>query len=87
MTKVILQIIFFHQAFFIRFNIFVFGISKGALKFEIGELNIRSAQFTMHASINHEEKFADKKSDVLMTHGDLNIALPTNILNTSSILK
>lgn len=33
----------------------------------------------MHASINHDEKFD--------TNGDLNIALPTNILNTSSILK
>lgn len=68
-------------------NAFCFDISQGTLKFEIGELNIRSAQITMHASINHEEKRTDKTSDVLMKHGDLNIALPTNILNTSSVLK
>lgn len=40
----------------------------------------------MHTLINHEEKF-DKNTDVFFTNGDLNIALPTNILNTSSILK
>lgn len=40
----------------------------------------------MHASINHEEKI-DKNGDVFTANGDLNIALPTNILNTSSILK
>lgn len=39
-------------------------------------------QSTMHASTNHEEKIIGKKNDVFM-----NIALQTNILNTSSILK
>lgn len=47
---------------------------------------MKSAQFTMHASINHGERI-DKNNDVLTTNGDLNFALPTNILNTSSILK
>lgn len=61
-------------------------IFSGALKFDVNELKIKSTQFTMHTSINHGEKI-DKNNDVLMTNGDLNIALPTNILNTSSILK
>lgn len=29
----------------------------------------------------------DKNPDVFFTNGDLNFALPTNMLNTSSILK
>lgn len=57
------------------------------LKFDINELKLKSAQFTMHASINHEEKIDKNGGEVLTTNGDLNIGLPTNILNTSSILK
>ncbi|XP_031617195.1 protein timeless isoform X2 [Contarinia nasturtii] len=60
-------------------------IDNTALKFDVNELRVKSAQFTMHASINHEEKI-DKNGDVFTTNGDLNFALPTNILNTSSIL-
>ncbi|XP_055295111.1 protein timeless isoform X3 [Sitodiplosis mosellana] len=59
-------------------------IDKTALKFDVNELKMKSTQFTMLA-INHEEKF-DKNGDVFKTNGHLNFTLPTNILNTSSIL-
>lgn len=61
-------------------------IQLAALKFDVNELKVKSTQFTMHASINREEKI-DKNGDVFTTNGDLNFALPTGILNTSSILK
>lgn len=52
----------------------------------MSELTIKSTQVTMHTSINHEERI-EKNNDLLTGNGDLNLALPTNILNTSSILK
>lgn len=40
----------------------------------------------MHTSINHGERI-EKSNDILTSNGDINMGLPTNILNTSSILK
>lgn len=61
-------------------------MTKATLKFDVNDLQIKPPPFTMQASINHEEKM-DKNNDVYTSNGDLNIALPTNLLNTSSILK
>lgn len=70
-----------------RFCFFSFSCSRlAALKFDVNELRGKSVQPIMHASINHEDEI-DNNGDVLMTNVDSNIALPTNILNTSSILK
>lgn len=72
-------------------NEFVFSINLtyhpflDTLKFDVNALKIKPTQFAMHTSINGEK--IDKNPDVYFTNGDLNFALPTNILNTSSILK